>query len=324
VEDDPLPEDKPVDVLVVEDDAAVRAVLETAVRQLGYRVRSASDGLEAWGMQQRRPADIILSDWQMPAMDGAELCRRTRAAQTDGAYTYFIFLTSFADKQHFLGGMEAGADDYQAKPVDLDELEARLTSASRVVGLYRLLAQKNAVLRRDSQVALRMARSDALTGLPNRFAFDEDMAVLWSHAKRYRNRYAVAMCDVDHFKAYNDGFGHVAGDEALRRIARSVRETLRQSDTVYRYGGEEFVVLLPEQSLDEATRAVSRLRQAVERLAIPMPDCAGVLTISCGVAALDLEADTLPESWLRRADVALYGAKATGRNRVEIAHSPRH
>lgn len=308
----------PLNVLVVEDDDVAREGLGLVVRLLGYECRTARDGLEAWEMHRREHADVILSDWQMPGMDGVELCRRTRASEDEGSYTYFIFMTSFEDKAHFLRAMDAGADDYQTKPVDLDELRVRLTSAGRVVALYRKLAQKNVLLRRDSQTSFRVARIDALTQVANRLSMDEDLKVLWARAKRYGLMYSIAICDIDRFKDYNDHFGHLAGDDVLRHVAQAMREQVREGDGLYRYGGEEFVVLLPEQPLAEAASAMDRVRLAVERLGITTSLGDGVVTMSFGVAEVDLSMDRSPEDWLRRADAALYRAKANGRNRVEV------
>ena len=304
-------------VLVVDDDDGARQSLEQAVRLLGHECRSARDGAEAWAAHQHQPADVILSDWQMPRMDGLELCRRTRVSEGEGPYTYFIFMTSFPDKEHFIRGMEAGADDYHIKPVDLDELRARLASAARVIGVYKRLAEQNAALRRDSLASFRVAHVDALTQVANRLSMDEDLKVLWSDANRYGRRYSIAICDIDRFKAYNDHFGHLAGDDVLRRVAHEIRDHLRESDRLYRYGGEEFVVVLPEQSLTEAELAMNRVRAAVERLAIPAAVKSRVVTISCGVATFDRDRDRSPEDWLRRADAALYRAKTAGRDRVE-------
>ena len=312
----------PLNVIVADDDDSTREILVNAIRQLGHHCRGAVDGLEAWQLHEREHADVILSDWQMPRMDGLELCRRTRGASGHPGYTYFIFLTSFADKEHLLGGMNAGADDYHTKPVDLDELQARLISAGRVVALYKELAVKNAVLRRDSQTSFRVARTDALTEIGNRLSLDEDLKGLWSRAKRYRRPCSLVICDVDHFKDYNDRFGHVAGDDVLRSIAKTLRQQVRTGDSVYRYGGEEFVIVLPEQSLAEAMQVTERLRAAVERLAIATETERSVVTISAGIAELDPKADSTPQEWLRRADAALYRAKSAGRNRVETAAAP--
>jgi two-component system chemotaxis response regulator CheY len=313
-----------LNIIVAEEDDSSRDNLVASVRLLGHRCRAARDGLQAWQMQLDERADAILANLQMPGMDGLELCRRTRVANDNDAYTYFIFMTDLADKDHFLKGMEAGADDYHTKPVDIDELRARLVSASRVVALYKRLAEQNAVLRRDSQTSFRQARTDALTQVANRLAMEEDFKVLWARAKRYRHRYSLAICDVDTFKAYNDRFGHLAGDEVLRRVAATLREKLREGDGLYRYGGDEFVVLLPEQSLSEAGRALERIRLAVEELAIPGVQDDRSVTLSFGVAELQQATDASPEDWLRRADAALYKAKSEGRNRLDIdAPQPR-
>ncbi len=313
----PSTPDVPIKVLVVEDDAASREVLTKAVCLFGYACRCARDGLEAWEMHQAEHADVILSDWQMPRMDGLELCRRTRAVSDDDAYTHFIFMTAFKDKEHFLRGMEAGADDYHTKPVDLDELRARLHSASRVVALHRKLEEKNAVLRRDSQVSFRAARVDHLTDIANRLGMTEDLASIGVQMSRSGRHDSIAICDIDRFKQYNDGFGHLAGDDALRRLAAAIRLQLRDTDGLYRYGGEEFVMLFPGQSLARAMRAAERVRRAVLRLGIPMPDQSSVLSVSIGVAEFDVARDATTDDWLRRADAALYRAKAGGRNRVE-------
>jgi DNA-binding response OmpR family regulator len=136
-----LPFGGPLRVIVAEGENASREALQKAIRMLGHECRSAKDGAEAWALHQEKHADVILSDWRMPRLDGLELCRRTRAAETNGSYTYFIFLTGFDDREHLLEGMAAGADDYHGKPVDLDELQARLASAARVLSLHAKLAK---------------------------------------------------------------------------------------------------------------------------------------------------------------------------------------
>ena len=303
-------------ILVVDDDDSAREALEAAVHLLGYECVSARDGQEAWEMHQRERADVILSDWQMPRMDGVELCRRTRSHAEEDTYTYFIFMTGYADRDHFSRGVDAGADDYHTKPVDLDELRARLASASRVLMLHKKLSEKNTRLRRDSENQFNVARIDALTHVSNRLSLDEELKNLWSRVKRYGHRYSLAICDLDGFKDYNDAYGHLAGDGVLQRVARTIREQLREGDGLYRYGGDEFVVILPEQTLPEATHAMERVRAAVEHLAIPRRQ-SGIVTASFGVAELDGVRDGDPDEWFKRADAALYRAKTLGRNRVE-------
>lgn len=310
----------PLKVLVVDDDEPSLDPLRAAIVSFGYDCRVATDGLEAWRMHQAAPADVILSDWDMPCMDGLELCRRTRVMHDESTYTYFIFMTAFEDKAHFLRGMEAGADDYQIKPIDLDELRARLTSAQRVVSLYRRLADKNTVLRRDSQASFRLARIDALTGVANRLSLDESLGSFWAQARRYGHRYSAAICDIDWFKAYNDRSGHLAGDAALQKVAQALQRELRTGDSLFRYGGEEFLAVFPEQSAAAASRAAERMRKSVESLGLPTPAGRGIVTISIGVAELDQNDETVAE-WLNRADAALYRAKSSGRNRVELDHA---
>jgi two-component system cell cycle response regulator len=308
---------QPLKILVVEDDGASREALQRAIRLLGHTCRAAQDGLEAWEMHHREHADVILSDWRMPRMSGVELCKRVRAAEQDGTYTYFMLMTALDDREHLLQGMEAGADDYHAKPIDIDELQARLTSAARVLKLYEKLAAKNRLLRRDSQAAFQLARVDPLTDVANRLRMSEDLATLWGRARRYGHHYSAALSDIDWFKIYNDRFGHLAGDEVLKRVAQAIKSELRQSDGLYRYGGEEFLVILPEQALAEATLAMNRVRAAIEALAIATPTERGVVTVSVGVTEL-AASDDVPETWIRRTDEALYKAKANGRDRVEV------
>jgi two-component system cell cycle response regulator len=305
----------PLRVLVVQSDAEIRADLERTVRLLGHLCRCADNGVDALAMHRADHADVILSDWALPGLSGFELCRQTRSNSDDGPYTYFIFLTRSSDRDRLPQAIDAGADDYQVLPVELDELRMRLTSAGRVIALYRKLAERNVVLRRDSQASFVAARVDPLTQVANRLRMSEDLEVLWSRARRYGHHYSAALCDIDWFKAYNDHFGHLEGDHVLSRVAQAIRGALRQGDGLYRYGGEEFLVLLPEQALDEACIAMERVRRDVERLAIPTVTTSGIVTISIGVSELSTKDETW-DDWLRRVDASLYTAKEKGRNRV--------
>lgn len=304
-------------MIVVDDEASPCDGLRGYIEGLGHACRTAHDGTSAWRMHEAMPADLILSDWSLPGMSGIALCRRVRAAKSRAAYTYFILMSSFADQAHFIEGLQAGADDYHRKPVDLAELTARLATAARVIDVYRELANRNRELRRDSQRALRSARTDPLTNIANRLAMEEELSTAIGRAARYGHRYSLALCDVDQFKMYNDQYGHVEGDTALQRIASTMHDALRTGDRLFRYGGEEFVVLLPEQSTPDASAAMERMRSAVENLGISTPG-GQHLTISIGVAEWQPRDGTASE-WLARADAALYCAKGSGRNRVEVA-----
>jgi diguanylate cyclase (GGDEF)-like protein len=301
-------------VLVVDDDAVTRRILHVSVTRLGHQCVLAKDGDEGWEIAQREVIDAIISDWTMPGLDGLELCRRVRAQRTS-AYTYFILLTANDARQHFLAGMQGGADDYLRKPPDPDELQVRLTAASRITQLHRQLSQQNAELERLNHALFEQGRTDAVTGVGNRLRMQEDLVQLWSRATRYTQPFCVALCDVDHFKLYNDACGHQAGDKVLQAVARTLSSALRGGDAVYRYGGEEFLVMLPGPGLAAAGIAMTRLRAAIEALAVPHPAFHDrAVTISVGIAAFDPKL-TLDEV-IRRADVALYVAKSRGRNRV--------
>jgi two-component system cell cycle response regulator len=311
---------RPLRVLVVDDDAESREILQLAISDMGHDCVVAADGAEAWAAHQASPADVILSDWMMPEMTGLELCRLVRAKGGE-EYTYFVFMTALGNKANFLEGMRTGADDYLTKPADVDELEARLQSAHRVISLQRELARRNVALRREGDLASEAARLDPLTQVGNRLRLREDLEMLRSRAARYGHRYCAALCDVDEFKGYDDSYGHLAGDEVLRSVAATMHRALRGSDMLYRYGGDEFLIILAEKTIGEGARAMERVRAAVEHAAIAYPRSKhGVVTISAGIA--ELHAGLSHEEWIGRADAALYRAKARGRNCVEVAESP--
>jgi two-component system chemotaxis response regulator CheY len=246
----------------------------------------------------------------MPHLDGLGLCQRLKAGTSP---PYVVLMTSLGPGR-LVEGMRAGADDFLVKPIHPEILDVRLLAAARLVHAYNRLAEQNRKLRRDSERALVIARSDALTGVGNRLALDEEMRLIAANAARYAQSPSLAMCDIDYFKHYNDRHGHVAGDEALKRVAGAIRETVRAGDSVFRYGGEEFVVILPEQGVVAAAQAMERVRRAVEALAIPHAKVSrtGTLTMSVGVANHRMRG----EDWLIRADRALYRAKAERRNCV--------
>jgi diguanylate cyclase (GGDEF)-like protein len=304
----------PLKVLIVDDEPDARHGLEMAVRSLGHFCAVARDGLEAWEMHQADRADVILADWNMPGLDGIGLCQRVRL-DPRLPYVHFIFVTAKNDKLHFIEGMHAGADDYITKPVDLDELEARLEVSRRAVLMQRSGDASSSALRRRSDHNFHTARTDPLTGVSNRLELKEDLETIASRARRHP--YSAAICDIDLFKGYNDRFGHLAGDDALRRVAQTIRAVLRKDDGFYRYGGEEFLAILPEQSLAEAAAGMERARHEVEALCIRAPEGSPpFVTISVGIAELDSDSTVRAEDWLRRADDALYRAKSLGRNRV--------
>jgi len=309
-------------ILVAEDDQTSRLIIEAAVTSLGHECIVAKSGEEAWRLFETADVEVVISDRSMPGMDGIELCRLVRASGKD-TYTYFIFLTIFDERSDVISGMEAGADDYLIKPLDAEELKLRLHVASRVTALHRQLFRQAAELEQLNRQLFEQSRTDSLTGLGSRLKLNEDLEAIYTQAERYGRNYCAIMCDVDYFKAYNDNEGHPAGDKVLQVVARTMSNLCRASDQIYRYGGEEFLILLPEQDLNAGLVAARRFRQAVEEVAIPHKGnrASRVVTISAGVAFFSSPENTSVEAWLKEADAALYRAKQAGRNRVE-AHEP--
>jgi two-component system cell cycle response regulator len=306
-----------MNVLVADDDPTSRLIAETALRSLGHGCHTVSDGVQAWDAFRSRRPDVVISDWMMPGLTGLQLCRNIRDHAPD-SYTYFIMVTSQGGHDEILEGMSAGADDYLIKPLDSDDLQARLIAAARVTSLHHQLAAQRTELEGLNQELADIARRDPLTGLRNRRALDEDLDLLEARVTRYGHRYCMALIDVDHFKSYNDTYGHPAGDRILQTVAVQLEDHARGGDAIYRYGGEEFLCIFPEQSLATGTLAVQRMRIGLEQLAIAHADNPrGVLTISAGMAILDPGHTRSASEVLKEADEALYRAKQLGRNRVE-------
>jgi diguanylate cyclase (GGDEF)-like protein len=309
-----------LDVLVVDDDPASRRSLAQAVLALGQRCRVAGDGREALQLHLARRADVILSEWRMPNVDGLELCRRTREAPVEEV-PHFVLITALRGKESFLEGMRAGADDYLVKPLEPEVLDARLRAAFRIAGARQSLVVRSRALERESERLRAAAAVDPLTQASNRLRLERDLERFADCAVRYGHRYCAAVCDIDWFKSYNDQFGHLAGDDALRIVSDAIRGQLRRGDEFYRVGGEEFLAVLPEQSLSTARSCMERVRAAVAGLkpAAEGGPLARRLTISVGLAEFrPAPGGQAIKPWLERADAALYRAKARGRNCVEV------
>ena len=302
-------------VLIADDEMVSRLLVQAAVDGLGHESVVAADGTAAWHLYLEHQPQVVISDWLMPGMDGLELCRRIRAHEGAG-YAYLMLATVRRERDDVMKGMEAGADDYLVKPLDPFDLHTRLVAARRVTALHSQLDKYRQELERANDELAHVARTDALTRLRNRLALQEDLEMLHARSQRYGRSYCVAMCDVDNFKSYNDTRGHQAGDEALEAVGETLATHVRLGDGVYRYGGEEFLVVLPEQDLESGVAAAERLRRAVEALGIRHPGSDGVITVSCGVTGFDGDRVVSTDALLKEADAALYHAKSAGRNRV--------
>jgi diguanylate cyclase (GGDEF)-like protein len=310
-------------ILIAEDDSITRLLIKRCLEQLHHDTVLAADGAEAWSLMQDHAFDVVITDWMMPEMNGIELIRRIRERRSD-QYVFVILLTALTGKEDFIAGMEAGADDYLLKPLDREALKARLIAAARIVSLHRELAQRKAELENLNHTLYETGRIDRLTGVSNRLRMEEDLETIHSRVRRYGHSYCLALVDVDNFKAYNDACGHAAGDQVLRAVAQTLRAQCRVGDEVYRYGGEEFLVVLPEQAADKGSIALERMRSAVESLAIHNPgiDPPGAVTISVGITIMEPHQSRSIEEVARDADQALYNAKKQGRNRVVWAEVP--
>ena len=305
-------------ILIAEDDLISRRLLQKTLESWGHRVLAAKDGRQAWNILQTNDIRLVIADWVMPFIDGVTLCQKIRKANMPG-YVYFIILTGKDRKEDIIVGLEAGADDYVTKPFDRGELQVRVHAGKRILTLEKELSETNEQLQRLNQRLEEMTRVDPLMQIGNRRGFYETVEKVHGHSSRYGRNYSILMCDIDQFKAYNDLYGHMAGDEILKAVASSIRGALRTSDELFRYGGEEIVLILPEQDLEKATVAAGRVRSGIEALGIEHKGSrAGVITISCGVASL-LNREYKNDRWetiLAHADNALYEAKSAGRNRV--------
>ena len=303
-------------ILIAEDDTVSRLIIEAKVAQLGHDFVSAANGEEAWQVFQQDSVGVVISDRSMPGMNGLELCRRVRSWPGSNKYIYFIFVTSSSDKNRVLDANEAGADDYLVKPLDTVQLATRLVVAERITRLHERLASQQSQLEVLNRQLFDQARMDPLTGLHNRLKLREDLDLLAQRNVNDAGLLCALMFDVDNFKSYNDTYGHFAGDEILTRVADILLKNLRQDDRKYRFGGEEFLVILEGTPLREGCRAAELCRNAIQNLQIPHAASAQtIVTISAGGAQW-AQTDETVNAWLKNADAALYQAKSLGRNRV--------
>jgi diguanylate cyclase (GGDEF)-like protein len=299
-------------VLIADDDAVSRRMLEALVRKWGYEVSTAGDGAAAWEkLQEEDSPRLALLDWMMPYKDGLEICRGLRERR-DEPYVYTLLLTSKDQKQDVLEGLDAGADDYLVKPVDTDELEARLRCGKRILELQEQLVSAREALRYQ-------ATHDPVTKLWNRAAILESLDRELDRSWRHGTQVGVVMADLDHFKTVNDTYGHLMGDFALRESARRMSSMIRKYDSLGRYGGEEFVLVVPECDAHMTFDQAERLRECIARDPMVAPECSIHLTASFGVSTSGVGQRIEATALIRAADEALYRAKEQGRNRVELA-----
>jgi diguanylate cyclase (GGDEF)-like protein len=309
----------PLKLLLVEDEPTQLLLMQRLLRRAGYTVETAGDGEAALAKLSSGEFQMLVTDWDMPGMDGVTLCRRVRDARLPG-YLYVLLLTGHGSTESLVEGLEAGADDYIRKPPNEAELLARLTAGRRIVRLEQSLREANAKIQL-------LSITDPLVGTFNRRYLNEQLVDEVERARRYGRPLATVMADLDFFKDVNDRYGHQVGDEVLRGFVELAQSSIRHaSDWMARYGGEEFVVVLPETDLAGAAATAEKIRGCCA--ATPIRTAIGDVrvTASFGVAELDLCAaagaatsSAAAEMLLREADAALYRSKHDGRNRITVA-----
>lgn len=296
---------------MVEDSPVYQRLISGHLRRWGFDVIALTDGLEAWTvLQQPHSPKLALMDWVMPKMDGTEVCRRLREQGASASYVYTILLTAKDNREDLLRAMEAGADDYLVKPFDELELKAKLMVGKRILALQEELISAREAMRHS-------ATHDSLTGLMNRKAVMDGLGKELARSKREGTSVAVALVDVDHFKVVNDELGHLFGDEALKQVAHRLRSGLRNYDSVGRYGGEEFLLVLPGCDLAAAVVRAEQIRAGISATPVKTAAAQRSVTVSVGVAVSKGAGEGDAERVLDASDVALYEAKKNGRNRVE-------
>ncbi len=296
-------------ILLAEDDEVTRRILRQTLGRWGYDVVCAADGVEAWNLlQQPEGPRIAILDWIMPRMDGIDVCRNVREHLKE-RYVYVLLLTAKDNKEDIIKGMEAGADDYVSKPFDPQELRTRLSAGRRIIDLQsQLLA---------AQESLRyLATHDSLTGLVNRPEILVRLRRELDRSEREGTSVGILVVDVDHFKRVNDTLGHAGGDLVLVEVAARMRAALRSYDEIGRYGGEEFLAVLPGCDGSSACRQAERLRSLVASLPVAVSGESVWVTVSIGVSARAPGSTEDLELLVRKADECLYQAKAAGRNRI--------
>ncbi len=311
-------------ILLADDSRTLRTSTADLLRSMGHEVVEASQGQQAISLF-RGQFDLVILDVEMPVMDGYETARQIRAMTSDNEWIPIIFLSAHTRETDVAKGIEAGGDDYLMKPPGAVVLRAKINAMQRITDMRRRLVELSRELVQKNQALEVQSTHDGLTGIPNRRAFDDALEREWQRALRTRTPLAMILGDVDHFKNYNDSYGHLRGDECLKIVAAALRQTARRKvDVVARYGGEEFAMLLPDTPPVSALLVASRALEAVRALRLPHggSTTSGHVTVSLGVCAGVPESAKQRDDLVRTADRALYDAKSKGRNQAVMAPFP--
>ncbi len=307
-------------ILVVDDSPTIRAALRALLERMGHTVVEANDGKQALQMYRQDRPGLVLIDVVMPIMDGYESARHMRETKAD-EWVPIIFLSSKEADQDLDRAIEAGGDDYLVKPVSFVVLNAKIRALQRLESMRTKQLEMSRDLASANRELEKLSRQDGLTGIANRRYFDSYLVTEVRRGARERQPLSLILSDVDHFKAFNDCYGHQAGDDCLRRVAAALSSAGRRpADLAARYGGEEFAMVLPGTVLDGAVDVAQAVSRVIEGLAIPHERSAvdRKVTLSQGIVSLTPEKETSSEDLIQRADQALYLAKQQGRNRYVV------
>jgi two-component system, cell cycle response regulator len=302
-------------ILIVDDHEDNVELLRARLESWGYRTVSAMDGPTALQLVEASPPDLILLDVMMPVMGGIEVARRVKGNPALPFIPIFMQTALDATEKKVVG-LEAGADDFITKPIDFAELKARLTSMLRIKRLQEELEQRERELMDANKRLQYMSQTDALTGLDNRRHLEERIDEMFQHARRMNEPFSCVMVDLDRFKSVNDTYGHQAGDAVLKQCADILRHEAREIDRTGRFGGEEFMLLLPGAQIEDAATFAERVRKHIEEHTFSFDGTSIQRTASLGVSSWPHERIANCDELVRAADEALYVAKETGRNRV--------
>ncbi|MDA8078659.1 MAG: diguanylate cyclase [Nitrospiraceae bacterium] len=302
-------------VLLVEDDPLQAEATKEILLRSGYDVTLAQDGVNAIKTVKISRPDIILLDVILPGLDGYEVCRWLKLEESTKGIPV-IMLTIKKELADKISGLQIGADDYLPKPYNELELNARIYASLRTKALQDELRMKNKQLEELLGKVEYMAITDALTGLYNRRRLYDVLTKEFERSKRYATPMSLLMLDIDHFKRINDNYGHQTGDYVLKEVATVIVNSLREVDTAARFGGEEFMVVLPNTERQSARVSAERIREAVA--ATSFQGLRETMTISLGIAGLPDPFLDSEDKLARCSDFALYRAKTNGRNRTEI------
>jgi len=307
-------------ILVVDDSPTIRAALKALLERMGHTVVEANDGEKALQMYRRDRPGLVLIDVVMPVMDGYESARHMRETSAD-EWVPIIFLSSKEADQDLDRAIEAGGDDYLVKPVSFVVLNAKIRALQRLESMRTKQLEMSRDLASANRELEKLSRQDGLTGIANRRYFDSYLVTEVRRAAREKAPVSLILSDVDHFKAFNDCYGHQAGDDCLRRVAAALSSAGRRpADLAARYGGEEFAMVLPGTVLDGAVDVAQAVSRVIGGLAIPHARSAvdQNVTLSQGVVSLIPEKESASEDLIQHADQALYQAKQQGRNRYVV------